>query len=130
VAGPVGLTWLPTGMTLTDARIGDGTAEVTFTAHGRRAYDLRLSVYSRAGNEWANGTVGLGAPDVVVARYPAWYEQDEDDNSQVLIEDGSCGLRLQISDRNRLPLSVLDRIVAGAAIGSCDGVENWPPILS
>ena len=130
VAGPVGLSWLPTGLALTSARIGTGTTAEIFTARGRRSYDVRLSVYPVASNDWTNGTLGLGPPTIAVARYRAWYAEDTDDNSQLVVEAGSCGVRVQVSDRARVPLQALERMLAGAEIGSCDDVDNWPPILS
>ena len=130
VAGPVGLSWLPTGLALASARIGSGTTTETFTARGRRAYDVRLSVYPVASNDWTNGTLGLGRPNIAAARYRAWYAEDTDDNSQLVVEAGSCGVRVQVSDRVRVPLQALERMLAGAEIGSCDDVDSWPPILS
>ena len=130
VVGPVGLTWLPAGLTLTYARIGNGTSSEIFTARGRRSYDVRISAYAVASNDWTNGTLGLGAPSMAVAGHPAWYSMDADGHSQVLLESGSCGLRLQVSDSDRVPLSIVEQILAGATIGSCDDPGDWPPILS
>ena len=130
VVGPVGLTWLPTGLALTFARVGNGTSSEIFTARGRRSYDVRLSVYPRTSNDWINGTLGVGVPSTAVANYPAWYSMDADGHSEVLLEVGSCGLRIQVSDRDRVPLSTVGQLLTGATIASCDDPGNWPPILS
>jgi hypothetical protein len=131
VVGPVGLTWLPTGLTLTFARIGNGTSSEIFTARGRRSYDLRMSVYAVTSNDWTNGTLGWGAPSMAVAGHPAWYSMDPDGHSQVLLEAGSCGLRLQVSDHSRIPLSIIEQMLTGATIAGCDDdAGGWPPILS
>jgi hypothetical protein len=129
VVGPIGLAWVPTGLVLTEARIGNGTAVETFTAYGRRSYTLRLYAYSVTSNEWTNGTIGAGTPGLVVALHPAWYSEPAGGGSQVLLEVGSCGVRLVTSDRDRVPVSVLERLVAGATFGSCDDAQDWPPIL-
>jgi hypothetical protein len=129
VVGPVGLTWLPTGLTLTEARIGNGMASETFTAYGRRTFTVRLDAYAVAGNEWTNGTIGLGPPSVVVATRPAWYRLPAGDTGELLLEVGSCGVRLRSSDRDRVPFDALERIIAGATFGTCNGVTEWPPIL-
>ena len=129
VVGPVGLTWLPTGLALASARVGDGRYAATFIARRRRTYDLRLSAYPVASDDWTNGTLGLGAPSHTVAGYDAWYSE-KSNSSQLLVEAGRCGVRIQVSDATRLPLSVLDRMLRLAPIGSCDGFGDWPPILS
>ena len=129
VAAPVGLTWLPTGLALASAQIGDGKYAATFTARRRRTYDLRLSAYPVTSDDWTNGTLGLGAPSHTVAGYNAWYSE-KSNSSQLLVEAGRCGVRIQVSDATRLPLSVLDRMLRVATIGSCDGFGDWPPILS
>jgi hypothetical protein len=129
VVGPVGLTWLPAGLSLTYARIGGGTSAETFTARGRRSYDVRLSTYPVTSNEWTNGTLGLGAPGTTVAGHGAWYVEDPR-GSQLLLEVRSCGVRVQVSDPGRVPRDALDRMIAGATIGSCDDAGDWPPLLS
>jgi hypothetical protein len=129
VVGPVALSWVPTGLTLTEARIGNGTAVETFTAYGRRSYSLHVYAYSKSSNEWANGTLGIGPPSVVVAQRPGWYSPQTGGGSQLLLEVGGCGLRLVTSDRRQLPFSTLERLVAGTTFGTCDTVQNWLPIL-
>jgi hypothetical protein len=130
VAGPIGLSWVPAGLQLTEARIGGGIAAETFTAYGRRSYTLRVFAYSVSGNEWSNGTIGVGPPGVLVAGHPGWYSQVAGGGSQLLLEVGSCGLRVVTSDRERVPFSVLERLVAGTSFGTCDTVDHWLPILS
>jgi hypothetical protein len=130
VTGPVGLTRLPTGLVLTSARIGDGTASLTLTARGRRTYDVRLEVYPVAGNDWTNGTLGLGTPTTTVAGHAAWYSETGPDGSQLLLEAGTCGLRVQVSDRDRVPPAALTALIGGATIGSCTSANGWRPILS
>ena len=130
VVGPVGLTWLPPGLSLTYARIGTGTSSEILTARGRGSYDVRISSYAVASNDWTNGTVGLGAPSMMVAGHLAWYSMDAGDHSQVLLEAGSCGVRVQVSDRGRVPLAVIEQLLTRADLGPCDDVDGWPPILS
>jgi hypothetical protein len=129
VVAPVGLTWLPTGLALASAQIGDGTFTATFTSRRRRAYELRLTAYAVASNDWTNGTIGLGAPNHRVDGHDGWYSTGPE-GGQLLIEAGRCGIRVQISDPAPVPLNVLDRMLGTARIGSCDGFADWPPILS
>jgi len=130
VVGPVGLQWLPSGLALTYARVGNGNSSEIFTARGGRSYDVRVSVYAVAGNDWTTGTIGLGPPSMAVAAHPAWYSIDADGHSQVLLEAGSCGVRVQVSDHERVPLATIEQMMTSATVGSCDDAGNWPPILS
>jgi hypothetical protein len=129
VAGPVGLRWLPSGVTLSEARIGSGSSALILTGRGRRSYDIRLSTYAVGSNEWTNGTLGLGLSRLRVAGHPAWYSESSPDDSQLLVEAGTCGLRLQVSDRARVPLASLVRLLTGAVIGGCADPAGWTPIL-
>jgi hypothetical protein len=149
-AGPVGLSWLPSGLAVThaetfgvpllEARIElaapePGTNAVAPPSHGPGGTSVEISIEPRAGNQWNDG-MRLPAPALTVAGHGGWYFHGETpgytfgkSEGRLLIDTGSCGIRVDVPDDSVVTSDELLKMMSLATYGSCTDKTGWAPAV-
>jgi hypothetical protein len=143
-AGPVGLTWLPPGVTVARTDTSEFPAVLSqiklSIANPRRnlvpsappgpgATSVDILIEPRASGGW-NTRVRLPAPTLRVAGLGGWYLHGTADDGRLLIDTGSCGIDVRVADDSVVTSNELLTMMGLATYGSCTDETGWAPVVS
>jgi hypothetical protein len=143
-AGPVGLTWLPPGVTVARTDTSESPAVLSqiklSIANPRRnmvrsvppgpgATSVEILIEPRTRGGWNTG-VRLPAPTLRVAGFGGWYRHGTAGDGRLLIDTGSCGIDVRVADDSVVTSNELLKMMSLATYGSCTDETGWAPVVS